>query len=228
MEMFRLWRSHAAAGARFGTVVLTVVCGIAAVVPAPAAAAGVGLLNPWAEENENPNPSQQPVPLSQARQDAQSFNFIIAHPIDYRGEVAEMRHVNPRLILLAYMNATFIQSGQQGGKLPESAYAHDKGGRRITSGRTGNTLMNPASPQWVETRIFECQSFLAQSGYDGCYLDLLGLAPLQTPFVSGVAIDPATKKPYTASQWLAATGALAASVRGAVHPRLLFGNGLSA
>jgi hypothetical protein len=135
--------------------------------------------------------------------------------------------MNPRLVLLAYVNATFIQSGQPGGNLPESAYSHDQNGHRITNGSTGNTLMNPQSPQWVETRIFECQSFLTQSGYDGCYLDLLGLAPLSTPFVSGVPIDPLTNKPYTTSEWLAATGALAASVRAAVHPHLLYGNGLS-
>jgi hypothetical protein len=209
--------------------VLTTVSMIAVVSPDPATAtgAGVGLLNPWALESENPNPSQQPVPWSQAQHDATYFNFLIAHPIDYAGEVPQMKQVNPRLVLLAYMNATFIQSGQPGGVLPESAYAHDKNGHRITNPSTGNILMNPGSQQWVETRIYECQTFLAQSGYDGCYLDLLGLAPLSTPFVSAVPIDPATNKPYTTSEWLAATGALAGAVRAAVHPHLLFGNGLS-
>jgi hypothetical protein len=198
-------------------------------VPASAggAGAGVGLSSPWAEENENPNPGQQPVPWSQAQKDALDFNFIIAHPVDYQGEVPQMKQANPRLILLAYENAVFIQSGQAGAKLPESAFLHDKDGKRITNQKSGNTLMNPASPQFVETRIFECRSFLAQSGYDGCYLDLLGLAPLSTPFVSAVAINPATNKPYTPAEWLGATGALAEAVRVAVHPRLLYGNGLS-
>ncbi len=221
----RRWRARASLSA---AAILCALGMIAVVAPAPAASgAGVGLLSPWSEENENPNPNQQPVPWSQASQDAQYFNFIIAHPVDYQGEVAKMKQVNPRLIVLAYMNATFIQSGQPGGVLPESAYAHDKNGHRITNHSTGNTLMNPASQQWIETRIFECQSFLSQSGYDGCYLDLLGLAPLSTPFVSSVPINPATKKPYTSAQWLAATGALAAAVRSAVHPHLLYGNGLS-
>ena len=219
------WRGRAVLA---GLAMLTTLGMVATLTPAPAtASAGVGLLNPWAEENENPNPAQQPVPWSQAQQDAQYFNFIIAHPIDYQGEVAQMKQVNPRLVLLAYMNATFLQSGQPGGVLPESAYAHDKYGHRITNPSTGNILMNPQSQQWVETRVFECQTFLAQSNYDGCYLDLLGLAPLQTPFVSGVPINPITNKPYTTSDWLAATGSLAESVRTAVHPHLLYGNGLS-
>jgi hypothetical protein len=222
------WRRRTR-GAMAALAVMTI-CGMLAVLapaPTPAMAAGVGLLNPWAEENENANPRQQPIPWSQAQKDAQYFNFITAHPVDYQGEVAQMKQVNPRLILLAYENAVFIQSGQSGGKLPESAYLHDKNGKRITNRKSGNTLMNPASAQFVETRTFECKSFLAQSGYDGCYLDLLGLAPLSLPFVSAVAINPATNRPYTPAQWLAATGALAASVRAAVHPRLLYGNGLS-
>ncbi len=200
---------------------------IATLAPPAAATAGIGLLNPWAEENENPNPKQQPVALSQAKRDAQNFNFIIAHPIDYQGDVAQMRRVNPRLILLAYMNATFLQQGQPGGNLPESAYAHDKNGKRIKNPSSGNTLMNPASQEFIKTRIFECQAFLTQSGYNGCYLDLLGIAPLSTPFVSAVPVNPATKKPYTTGQWLAATGGLAAAVRAALHPHLVYGNGLS-
>ncbi len=216
---------------RCALVVMTVLVGatLAVVQPAEAHAtgAGVGLLNPWAEENENPNPKQQPIPWSQAQQDAQYFNYIIAHPVDYEGEVAQMKQINPRLVLLAYENAVFIQQGQTGSKLPESAYLHDKNGHRITNRKSGNTLMNPANSQFVETRIFECQSFLVQSGYDGCYLDLLGLAPLAVPFVTAVAINPATNKPYTPAQWLGATGALASAVRAAVHPHLLFGNGLS-
>ncbi len=125
------------------------------------------------------------------------------------------------------MNATFLQAGQPGSNLPESAYAHDANGHRITNAATGNTLMNPASVQWIETRIFECKSFLAQSGYDGCYLDLLGVAPLSTPFVSAVPIDPMTNKPYTTSEWLTLTGSLAAAVRVANCPHVLYGNGLS-
>jgi hypothetical protein len=201
---------------------------IAVLVPAPAtASAGIGYLSPWSEENENPNPSNQPLPVSQAVQDARDFNFIIAHPIDYQGDVAQMKAANPSLILLAYMNATMLQPGQPGGSLPETAYAHDKYGRRITNGKTGNMLMNPASPQFIETRVFECKSFLAQSHYDGCYLDLLGLAPLQVPFVSATPINPATNQPYTPAQWLSATGSLAAQVRVDISPSLLYGNGLS-
>ena len=83
MEKVRLsWRNQ---GSRIAAMAIAIAsaCGmIAAIAPAPAgAAAGNGLLNPWAEEQENANPKQQPIPLAQAKRDAQNFNIIIAHPV---------------------------------------------------------------------------------------------------------------------------------------------------
>jgi hypothetical protein len=193
---------------------------------APSQAAGSGVLIPWALENENPNPSQVPRSLSQALQDAASFDFITAHPIDYEGEVAQMKAVNPSLILLAYQNATAAQPGE-GSIYPASYYEYDPLGRKIINPKTGNYLMNPASPGWVSTKILQCRNFLIESGYDGCYLDLLGTAPLAKGFVSGTPINPATNQPWTKSEWLQATAGLAAAERAAVHPSLVFGNGLS-
>ena len=201
-------------------------CGLVATSMSSAAAAGTGVLSPWAVESENPNPSQKPVAVATAVKDAHDFNLIIAHPVDYQGDVAQMRAANPRLVLLAYENATFAQKAQGAG-LPESAFSHDKNGNRIKNPATGDLLMDPSNQAWITTRMFECKSFVASTGYDGCYLDLLGLAPLKTPFVSGVAINVATGQPWTPAQWLQATGWLAGAVRAAVHPAVLYGNGLS-
>lgn len=209
------------------TLVATTVGLLASVLTAaPSQAAGSGLLTPWALENENPNPKQAPRPLSQALQDAANFNFITAHPIDYEGEVAQMKAVNPHLILLAYQNATAAQPGEAN-IYPASYYEYDAAGHKILNPKTGNYLMDPANSGWVNTKIIQCRNFLKQSGYDGCYLDLLGTAPLAPGFVSGTPINPATNQPWTRGDWLNATAALAGAERGSAAPALVFGNGLS-
>ena len=213
-----------AASAAVGLAAVGVVGSV--LTAAPSQAAGAGALMPWALENENPNPKELPRPLSQALQDAANFDFITAHPIDYEGEVAQMKAVNPRLILLAYQNATAAQPGQAN-IYPASYYEYDASGHKIFNPKTGNYLMDPANLGWINTKIIQCRNFLAQSGYDGCYLDLLGTAPLAAGFVSGTPINPSTKQPWTKSDWLHATAALAGAERAAVHPALVFGNGLS-
>jgi hypothetical protein len=193
----------------------------------PSQAAGSGVLMPWALENENPNPGQTPRPLSQALQDAANFDFITAHPIDYMGEVAQMKGVNPRLILLAYQNATAAQRGQANA-YPADYYEYDAAGQKVFNRKTGNYLMDPANPGWVNTKILQCRNFLKASGYDGCYLDLLGTAPISKGFVTGTPINPSTNQPWTKSDWLHATAALAAAERSAVNPpALVYGNGLA-
>lgn len=198
-----------------------------------AAAAGSGALIPWAPESENPASNGTPVPPAQAMQDAANFNFLTAHAIAYAGEVPAMKQVNPNLKVFAYMNATFAQT-YQGTTFPSQDYSLDAGGHKITNIKSGNFLMDPSQPDWIQSRIKECEANVAQSGYDGCFLDLLGAAPLGPTFVTGVPINKATSQPWTPNQWLGATANLAAKVRAAVHattvyghPILVFGNGLS-
>jgi hypothetical protein len=144
-----------------------------------------------------------------------------------------MKQVNPNLRVLAYMNATFAQA-YQGTAFPDADYAHDANGNKITNIKSGNYLMDPVSPDWIQSRIAECEANVQQSGYDGCFLDLLGGAPIGSNFVTAPPIDPATKQPWTRSAWLNATASLAAQVVAHVHtktvyghPILVYGNGLS-
>jgi hypothetical protein len=199
----------------------------------PAVAAGSGALLPWAPQSENPGSNQAPVPFAQAMQDAANFNFITAHVIAYAGQVPAMKAVNPNLKIFAYMNATFAQS-YEGTTFATQDYELDATGHKITNIKSGNFLMNPSQSDWIQSRINECQANVQQSGYDGCFLDLLGAAPLGPSFVTSAPINPATNQVWTKTQWLAATANLAGKVRTAVHaktvnghPILVFGNGLS-
>jgi hypothetical protein len=198
----------------------------------PAGAAGSGVLDPWAPQSETAGSNKAPVPPAQAMQDAANFNFLTAHVFAYAGQVPAMKAVNPNLKVFAYMNATFAQASE-GTTWASQDYALDANGHKITQVKSGNFLMDPSQPDWINTRINECKTDLQLSGYDGCYLDLLGGAPLGPDFVTAPPINTATHQVWTRSQWVTATANLAGMVRAAVHPTtvyghpaLVFGNGL--
>jgi hypothetical protein len=206
---------------------------LASALVRPASAAGSGVLIPWAPQSENRGSNKGPVSQAQARQDAANFNVITAHVIAYAGQVPAMKAINPALKVLAYMNATFAQN-YEGTAYPATDYALDATGHKITNRKSGNFLMDPSQQDWINTRIKQCETNVQQSGYDGCYMDLLGAAPLNAGFVTAVPINQATHQAWTRAQWLSATANLAGKVRAAAHtitvyghPILVFGNGLS-
>ncbi len=214
--------------------------GSLAVAAGAGAATGSGAISVWALQNENPNSNYVAVPQSQAVQDAQHFNFITAHSIAYGcptpapaggcppSRVPAMKAANPRLKLLLYMNATFAQSyqppGAAGGFDP-TWYEKDINGKYVTNPSSGNYLMDPTNPGWIQNDASWCKTQLA--GYDGCYLDALGLAPLLNGYLSGLPVNRSTGQPWTRPDWLRATASLAKQVRTLVHPLIVFGNGLT-
>lgn len=187
--------------------------------------ASSGVLKPWALQSENFNSNHQPVPPDQALADASNFDVIIAHPVAYEASVPAMRAVNPHLTLLSYQNAVFAQP-DQGSAFPASWYEYDIHGNPVRNKVSGNYLMNPTVSGWTSYEATQCQQNISASAYDGCYLDLLGLIPLSTGFVTGSPVDPSTRKAWTKGAWLAATTAMAQQVAQAISPTSLYGNGL--
>jgi hypothetical protein len=184
-----------------------------------AAAVSGRFLKTFAAANERPTARTR----EQAVADARRFDVISATVGTYRGHAAAMRAANPALILLAYLNGTFAQSSQ-GTAYPESWYARDRNGRKVTSRGYGNYLMDPTNAGWISHRADTCRQLMAESGYGGCMLDMLGTAPTDPGYVSSPAINPATRNPWTAPEWLRATTALAAEVDAATSGQL-WGNG---
>jgi hypothetical protein len=199
------------------------------------ATAGSGAISPWSDQNENPNANHVAVGQRQAIQDAKNFNLITAHAVAYGGVLpgsrnvtAGMQKANSHLKILLYMNATFAQSyqppGGPGGFDP-TWYEKDASGNYVTNNGTGNYLMDPTNPGWIQYDINECLAMPA--GYVGCYLDALGLAPLAAGYLSAFPINSATGQPWTGADWIRATSSLAAAVRTGVHPKFVLGNGLT-
>ncbi len=169
--------------------------------------------------------ADQTVTASQAVEIATRFNLIVATKRTFAPYAAAMRAANPNLRLLAYQNGAFAQSSQPTA-YPDSWYARSAGGAKVRSRGFGNYLMNIGTPAWRQSAAQECAANLAKSGYDGCYLDMLGTAPLSPRYVNGVPINPGTGVVWTPRDYLAGTAAIATEVKAQNPGVIVAGNGL--
>jgi hypothetical protein len=86
--------------------------------------------------------------------------------------------------------------------------------------------MDVSNASWMQDRVSTCSSFAADSGYDGCYVDMLGASSVQAGYVSSPPVNPSTGQLWTASDWLAATSRLGGAVKSGNAGRMVVGNGL--
>ena len=138
-----------------------------------------------------------------------------APPVSFADHVRAMRRVNPDITLIAYQNGTLVQASKVR-HLPESAFAHDSQGRRITSPIWGTTLMAPTSRAWRRFVTAECRDRVQRARYDGCLVDSMGLgiySPSQR--FTGIPVNPRTGSRYTQRQYRAAQAKLADAIRAA-------------
>lgn len=176
----------------------------------------------WSVANEGGRAFQR----RDGRRDAATFDIITAQPGAYDGQTAQMREVNARSRVLGYVNGA-LAPPQQAEQLPEAWHARDAAGATISSVSYGNVLMDPRHPGWITDRADACRRLVEVSAYDGCMLDVLGVAPVQPGYVTSPPVDPRTGRPFTESAWLAATSALAAGVKSEVGDNVLVvANGL--
>jgi Hypothetical glycosyl hydrolase family 15 len=140
---------------------------------------------------------------------------------------ASMRAANPKLRIYVYINGTYLYKANLKQVSP-SILGHTATGALIQSRGFGNYLGTPSSAGWIAYKQKECQSAIAATGADGCYMDMLGSAPTMAGYNTGLAINPATGRAWTKSEWLHATAALAGKVAAYVAKPVLgngFGNG---
>ena len=175
----------------------------------------------WAPANER---GAALSPQDAARAAARFDLFVISPSID-PGLVEEMKRVRPSLRLLVYMNAAFAQA-RDGDAYPDAWYARDADGAKISSLGFGNWLMDVSMPGWARDRATTCERLIAEAGYDGCMLDLLGTAPLLSGYATGIPIDERTDQPWRAKDWLDATSMIAGTIERRVRPAIIVGNGL--
>ena len=154
---------------------------------------------------------------------AKNFDLVVAHAGDLNQYVAEMKTVNPHLLLLAYVNATFTPFGTYN----SAWYARNVSGHLINAIPFPTTyLMNVANPSWPTAAAKRCSDALVSSGYDGCFLDVLGPAGVNTAYVSSLPVDPMTGKVWTAAAYVAEASLIPKQVRSSLPGVPLIANGL--
>jgi hypothetical protein len=142
---------------------------------------------------------------------AKKYDVIAAMSSTFQKFAPAMRKANPDLVLLAYVNGPFAAKWKP--PYPESWYAHTAGGARVKARRFGNYLMNVHTRQWKDEAVAICRYEKQRSGYDGCFLDSMGNGILTTKYLTGMPVDPRTRKTWTKMQWIKDTAAVADHVR---------------
>jgi Hypothetical glycosyl hydrolase family 15 len=175
----------------------------------------------WAPANER----EAAISMQDAVGAAAHFDLLVMPPSTDTGSVVEMRRGRPRLRLLVYMNGAFAQA-RNGDAYPDEWYARDADGAKIRSLGFGNWLMDVSVAGWARDRATTCMRLIADAGYDGCMLDLLGTAPLLPGYATGVPIDERTDEPWRVKDWLDATSMISGTVERRVRPAIVVGNGL--
>jgi hypothetical protein len=153
---------------------------------------------------------------------AKSYD-VIADSGHLAGFLAQMRAANADVTILASVAGTL--STEPATAYPDAWHLHDASGHAARAS-SGAYAMNPANPDWAANVASACSAAVKQQGYDGCTLTNLGVAPLQSGWLTGPPVNPATGKPFTTSQWLAETSALAANTTSAVTPHPVVAEGL--
>jgi hypothetical protein len=156
---------------------------------------------------------------------AKNYDIIAEHTGVLTPYIAAMKAVNPSLKIVVYVNGAF-DMGKSGTTYPASWYAKDAKGNKVRSVSFGNWLMLP-TPQWSSTVASLCKSALAKSHYDGCFLDTLGIGPLLPGYVTGLPINPATKKVFTSATWIADQANTITTVKSGNPSALVIANGLA-
>lgn len=225
----RLHRAGIVAVAMVATIVLTAVPAGADAAPQPAPPAASDLATRadhvpvWAADFMA---GAVTVSRERAIRQARHFDMIVALKGTYATYADDMRAANPDLTLLVYLNGVMAQSNQ-GSAYPDAWYATDAAGNRVKSLGFGNFLMKPNQPGWAQDVADRCTTFLKESHYDGCFLDVLGTAPLNSWYVTSLPVNPATGKAWTEGAWLAATRHIADATRAANGQAPVYGNGLT-
>jgi hypothetical protein len=153
---------------------------------------------------------------------AQQFD-VIAENGGLAQYASAMHLANPALKIVAYVNAAF-DTTPNGTAYPPTWYAHDGNGNRIQSVQFGNWLMDPTNPLWAPSVANLCAAALARRHDDGCFLDTLGIAPLDSGYVTGLPVDPSTQQVYSAATWITAQTNTVTVVAGVA--RVTIANGL--
>jgi hypothetical protein len=132
---------------------------------------------------------------------------------------------NPQCKVIKYSLGPYVTRDVMK-KLPPEALVRDSAGEVPKARDFANWLIVPDNPRWLDYQRNLVRQ-LMDSDFDGLFVDSLGTAPVDSEYLHSKPFNPATKQPYTVSEWLAAERKmLEATVAALPKGKLLFLNGL--
>ena len=168
---------------------------------------------------------------------AVTHQILVGSPGPVYGDMITQLHAwNPGLKVLVYDLGpyTIAGSSEYATLMSEHPdyFARDAHGNLITMAAANgspafpnNTLMDEGNPGWQAWEAQRVASNIAAWGFDGAYIDSIGLGVL-TGSTTGVPIDPSTGKAYTSAQWMEAGSAALDAIKAAIGSKFLFSAGL--
>src|SRR4051812_11341854 len=219
--------SHSSLRRALGTALAAAALPLLLTGSGPARATNGTVVKRWAATMDG-GATGQAVTVDQAVNDARTLDLIVARKGTFTSYLPAMRAANPSVKVLVYLNGAYAQQNQgpSSGAYPSTWYAKDAYGRPVTSKSEGNWLMDVSNQAWVRDRVQTCTSYLADSGYDGCYVDMLGASSVARGYVSSPPVNRATGQVWTEHDWLAATSSVGGAVKNGNYSRMVIGNGL--
>jgi hypothetical protein len=154
---------------------------------------------------------------------AKRNDIVVGQQRVYGRFLSAMHHAKPHIVVVPYHSSISVADTKFQWVLanhPKWLLRNQSGGLMHDS--YGAYLINPASTGVRAWHVHWAKSVAAHA-WDGVYLDSLGTYGLEG--FGGIPINPATKKPFTKSGWLAATRGLAIAVNRAIKKPIV-GNGL--
>jgi hypothetical protein len=156
---------------------------------------------------------------------AENYDLIAANAKQFNAaDLTAMRGANPNIRVLVYLNGSFDSHKTQ--YYPQTWYAQDANGNYIKSKQYASWLMNIGDPDWVNSVASQCTTLLAQTPFDGCFVDSLGDAALGASYLTSQPINPATGVVWTQDQEVQAGEAIAQAVTAANPNAIIMANGL--
>jgi hypothetical protein len=149
-----------------------------------------------------------------------------------------MHAANPNLRLYVYLNGMYAQA-PEGKHFPKAWYMNDRSGHRIRSRGWGNWLMDPRQraphtelgitfQSWGEYVAQRCRLLTAGGQFDGCFLDMLGSAPLWSGYNERGRVPSRGSRglPFSAAQWFKSVTGPVAKRASDVAGVPVYGNGI--
>jgi putative glycosyl hydrolase-like family 15 (GHL15) protein len=163
---------------------------------------------------------------------AHNDRILIGDAGVYTKEIPQLHAWNPALTVLVYNLGPYLQKGSATytTTLAEHPtwFAHDSKGRLINLPMfPGNYLMDEGNSAYRAWQASQLEQTVVADGFDGAMVDSVGDAPVGGGhYASGVPVDAATGKPYTAAQYLANSVLMLNGDKAALGTKFLAFNGL--